>query len=326
MTIEVHLDERVRLLAAALLHTGYCKGERKDRTYDVHPLADELHQATHHLSDHPCVRTLAGVIGDMPYLFVVPHLLRRTWPGLEVREEVVEPWEPLPALESDAFTADLRAFRDAVAETGFWKRNADVVTALENQVAEYLGETKLDKFLDIFWAEPGQRRVFVPNVLCPRNDAVGPAAPDANYAIIPPPHDTPEPFYRPRQARWYACHEFSHPPYAEAEVQVPKIIERADRIAIFALPFNDFLPEAPGSWRFVEAFIRAVQVLYMRHFEKPAVLATFIDHEQERYGLKILDRWADLLEPYWEGRLSGTYENFAAYFPRFLDELEKRLI
>ncbi len=330
MVIDVVTDDRLRLLSTALLLTDLPDREQQKRPHKVHPLAEAATIELDHLRTYPCVRTVAEVSENSPFLLIVPHLLRLSWPDLRPRQGVVvEPWEEIGTLTGEGFLQSLRTFRDAVDRTNLWTTTAPAWQALADDLRGVLAERDLARFLELFWGDTGRVFVVLPNPLAPRLAWIGLYAPEAHYAVLPPPLiplDSPEPVAFASRAvptRSTACHELSHGPQFHARKQTSGLDPAIGEVMARTPASESFRKSHPGvAWPFSEVLLRAVQVLYLRHYEGEDAAASLVQQFGEREGLITMTAWADRLEPYLEGRQAGRYHGWEEYLPIFLTALQ----
>ena len=326
--LDVHVDERVRLLAAALLLTDFPGKEQRDHPHKPHPLVEHTRPRLDQLRHHQAVQTIAAVSTGWPFLLIVPHVLRFSWPDFRSLPGVVEPWVEIPALDGEEFRSSFRAFNEAVEQTGVWQDAAPAWDGLAQELKGVLAERDLAGFLMLFWGGTGRPFVAVPNPLTPRSKWIGLSAPDAHYAILPPPlilADASEPVaYRSRalQTRSVACHEFSHSPEFHARKSASGL-EPAYEEVMARTPANERFRESyPGAtWQFSETLLRALQVAYLRRHEGTEAETRFLKSFSEAEGLESLAVWADKLESYLEGRKTGVYGGWDDYLPTYVEEL-----
>lgn len=327
--LEVVLDHRLRLLTAALLLTDFPDREQREYAHKVHPLAEVITGQLDHLRAHPFVRTIAAAADECPFLLIVPHVLRLSWPELHPRRGVViEPWEEIPILMGDDFVDSFRTFRDEVHKSEIWSTTAWKWEMLQDDLRVVLAERDLAGFLELFWGDTGRGFAAFPNPLAPRLARIGLYAPEAHYAILPtpaiPPNSPESLAYasRPAATRYVACHELSH----GAEFHARRLtagLEPAIAEVISRTPASErFRRFYPGNvWPFSEILLRSVQVLYARRHEDPEAAESFAQRHREQEGLETLTEWVDRLEPYLEGRRAGRYRGWDDYLPIFLTAL-----
>ncbi|MGH2454568.1 MAG: hypothetical protein ACRDF5_12580 [bacterium] len=325
----VLVDDRLRLLAAALLLTGIPDREQGQYAHKVHPLADVAAAELDSLRAHPAVRMIEAAADQQPFLIIVPHVLRLSLPDLHPRTGVVvEPWEEIPLLTGEDFLQSFRDFRDEVERRGLWRTTAPAWQTLVDDLSSVLAERDMAGFLALFWGETGRPFVVLPNPLAPRLERIGLYAPEANYAVLPPPAIPPDssepPTYASRSAatRYVACHELSHGAEFRARKRTPGL-EPAIAEVMSRTPAGErFRTSYPGDvWPFSEILLRAVQVLYARHHEDTETAALFLGRHRGQEGLETLAEWAGRLEPYLEGRRAGRYRGWDEYLPNFLTAL-----
>ncbi|MGH2372018.1 MAG: hypothetical protein ACRDIC_00860 [bacterium] len=241
----------------------------------------------------------------------------------------MEPWEEIGTLTDEAFLSSLQTFRDAVDRTNLWTTTAPAWQALADDLRGVLAERDLAGFLELFWGDTGRGFVVLPNPLAPRLDWIGLYAPEAHYAVLPPPlipPDSPEAVASASRAlptRSTACHELSHGPQFHARRRTSGLEPIIAQVMARTSASDSFRRSYPGDvWPFSEVLLRAVQVLYLRHNEDEEAAASLVQRFGEREGLGTLTAWVDRLEPYLEGRRAGRYRGWDDYLPVFLRALQ----
>lgn len=296
----------------------------------MHPLAEQTAARLSRLRAHPAVQDIAAASSQWPFLLIVPHVLRWSWPDFRSLG-VVEPWADIPSLDAEEFRRSFQAFAEMVEEGGLWRDTASLWEEVVQDLRSVLAERDLAGFLALFWGKTGRAFVAVPNPLAPRSNWIGISAPDAHYAILPPPllaPDAPEPVAyrsRPFQTRSGACHELSHSPEFLARQRVSDLGAALEQGMARTPASKQFRERYPGAtWQFSEILLRAVQVSYLRRHEDPEAEARFLKWHREAEGLESLVAWANMLDPYLEGRKTGRYEGWGEYLPTFVGALRTR--
>ncbi len=328
MNLKVVVDERLRLLTAALLLTDLPAREQRERPHKVHPLAAMTATQLGHLRAHPCVLTIATVAERSPFLLIVPHFLRLSWPDLVVQPGVVEPWAEIGTLTDEGFLQSLRTFRDEVDRTGLWQMTTPIWKTLVDDLRRVLAERDLIGFLDLFWGDTGRIFIVLPNPLAPRGNWIGLYAPTAHYAVLPPwmiPPDSTLPVaygHRAVYTRSVACHELSHGAEFHSRKRTTGLEPAIADVMAHTPVSQTFRRSHPGPiWPFTEVLLRAIQALYLRHNEDDDAATSFMQRTQQREGLDTLPSWVDRLEPYLEGRKVGRYTGWHEYLAIFLSAL-----
>ncbi|MGQ0548970.1 MAG: hypothetical protein ACT4PY_04800, partial [Armatimonadota bacterium] len=195
----------------------------------------------------------------------------------------MEPWEEIGTLTGEGFLESIRTFRDAVDRTGLWTTTAPAWEALADDLRGVLAERYLAGFLELFWGDTGRGFVVLPNPLVPRLGWIGLYAPDAHYAILPPPlipPDSSEPVAyasRAMSTRSTACHELSHGPQFHARQRTSGLEPAITQVMARTPASESFRRSYPGDvWPFSEVLLRAVQVLYLGHNEREEAAASFV--------------------------------------------------
>lgn len=306
--------------------TRFPEEEQAYLAHTQHPLAEQTLEALARLRDHACVRTVGDAVAARGFLFVAPHFACLSWPDLGFRQSTeAEPWMEIPELDEEAFLTSLRGFRDE-ADT-FWEKTQPDWLALTEDLRLVLSQVDLGGFLHLFWGMT-KGLVAVPNPLVPRTEPTGLIVGDEYYAILPPNMTSPDSAERvaysahPLETRWTACHEFCHGPQAE-EGRRERLSDEAIARAMQGVPMSEGFASVYQDpwWQFGEVHVRAIQVLYIRHNEGADAEERFIELERKRNGLDSLREWADLLEPYLDGRRSGLYQAWSEYLPIFVENL-----
>lgn len=179
----VRVDERVRLVAAALAGSDWpAREQKKHGAHAVHPQA----KATRHFllarAEHPAVTAANRYLsqGASPAeLFAVA--VRSTWPDFR-------PLAPLPE-RLQGWPAQLAAFQaEAAPGPSFWASNKAPWEEAVADLQQIFTKAGLPPYLEQLLRRPlAARVVIVPNLIYPALETVAVAAEGAYTLIIPPP-------------------------------------------------------------------------------------------------------------------------------------------
>lgn len=165
-TLEVRLDDRLRVAGALLAASEWPEREQSVKAYKAHRVADGAHKyfSPHH--DHPAVRgalTLVGAGEGLSQLF--GHALNASWPA----------------------SIPVEDFSAAAHPENFWAETQADWQEAEADAREVAARADLGKFLDDLFGPQARKLVFVPNLLFPGQRFVVASSASEVVVCLPPP-------------------------------------------------------------------------------------------------------------------------------------------
>lgn len=183
--VQVHTDNRVRLVGAVLAAGDWPALERKRRgAHAVHPHAKATRHYVADHSEHPAVTAVNDYLaegGALSPLFATA--LRCQWPTFA-------PQEPLPGRGAgDQWTSDLADFYvDTGIAAFFWSEHEDVWEEAVTDLGHIFREHNLARFLKrLSGRELDRDLVVMPNLTYPALETIAAGNAQAYHLILPPP-------------------------------------------------------------------------------------------------------------------------------------------
>jgi uncharacterized protein YbgA (DUF1722 family) len=329
--VKIILDDRLRLLSAALSATNFPQRAQERKRHHAHAYA----RATlKYLTDsgqhqHEAVQTLQAMLDKgitLEALFGVVY--RASTPNLTL-EDAPE-WLPT------GWLAQLWAFQQAADLPTFWS-NTQYARAWEDaemQAKEiFADQVKFREFLTIFFGEMPQTFVFMPNLGYPADVEVGFATADELVCVVPPPLAWGESPPWPYNEATNVGHS-----YRSALSQYTRLLlqsylrQNADKVAQASqkeLPITEQLKAQYPTWeeQFVALFISGAVAIYLEDYYSKAEAQAFAMMEKRARGMVILPATISVLRRYMQehGGKFHALADFLNVFPAQL-RVAKRIV
>jgi hypothetical protein len=269
-TLEVRIDDGLRLAGALLAASDWPDYEQSLKAYKAHRTADAAHKFFAPQREHPAVQAIRQLAGQGQGLNqIYAHALNGDWPadlGAQVEDFKAQ--------------SNLAAFLD--------ETQADWAQA-EGDAREVLARADLHQFLvDLLGPQP-RALMFMPQLLYPGRGAVACGSASEAWVCVPPPK------------AWGTSLPWR---YNERPDEALAMISEAFARHLFetALP-----PEHGSLASGAEAFALAAAVLFLRQAEGEAAGDQFMVMEKKTRGLKQLPAVVARLEPILANRRAGQY-------------------
>ncbi len=181
-TVHVAVDNRARLVMAALSASDWPQLEQGQAPHAVHQHSKQTRQQMKPFADHPAVTLLNQSLADGVSLAdLFSAAMRCRWPGFD-------PVEPLPAsLNDSGWAAALpQLYADAGLEA-FWRHHADFWDEAESELSEVFEGSRLIPFLTQLMDRPlAQQITVIPCIVYPMLAPVLASAEGSLHLILPP--------------------------------------------------------------------------------------------------------------------------------------------
>jgi len=282
-TVEVRLDDRLRLAGALLAASDWPEREQAAKAYKAHRVADNAHKYFAPHREHPAVQGALALVGAGEGLGpLYAHALNTSWPA------------SLPAEE----------FKSAAHPEDFWAETQADWQEAETDAREVMTRADLGKFLDDLFGAQTRKLIFVPNLLFPGQRSVAASSAGEGVVCLPPP------------LAWGTS-----PPWRYNERPDEVLAKLSEAFARFQ--FENGLPAAHAALQpRAEVFALASAVLFLRQAEGDAAGDQFMVMEKKTRGLKNLPAVVGALEPILADRRAGKYGGFADYVPQLVRVLQ----
>jgi len=277
-TIEVRLDDSLRLAGALLAAGEWPELEQKAKPYKPHRVAEAARKYFAPQRKHPAVRGAHAFVGlDDGLRSFFGHALNANWPG-----------------DLGAQMADFKA--KAKPET-FWAETQADWQEAESQACQVLEKSGLWQFLRDLFGPQARKFVFVPNLLFPGQRTV--TISSANDIVV----------YAPPPKAWGTS-----PPWRYAERPDEVLATASEALARFLFEHN--LPADQLAFKpLEETFGLAAAVLYLREAEGEAASEQLMMMEKKTRRLGNLPAVVSALELILSDRRHGKYGDLADYLP-----------
>ncbi len=182
LKLKVVVDDRARLVTAALAASDWPVYEQDQAPHAVHAHSKQLRQFMQPYRTHPAVVGVnVGLAQGTAVSDFFTAALRCTWPGLE-------PTEPLPySLRDGIWLQALADFGRETAVAGFWNEHAAQWQAAQAGLARIFGESDIISFISQLLSSPVSRKTAVmPTITYPMLNPVLANTAEALFFILPP--------------------------------------------------------------------------------------------------------------------------------------------
>ncbi len=313
-TVQVAIDDRMRLLAATLAVTSWPDEEQRRKGHGIHIHARNTRRRLQAHDRHPAVVILQGLLDrGVPLEEIFGYVLQLEWPGLTGGEQPT--WAP------PAWPRHLVAFYQETDLAAWWQAEAESWEEARQQVEALFATARLRTFLEPFVGPCSDALIFLPNLCYPTDMSLGAAVDGRLYCITPPRvavgNNPPWPFK-----------EDPVHLYRAALMQYGRLLLRrylrahAEALAeasTQSLPVTPAFARLYPSW---EAQLLALVglglvAIYLQDCVSEQEAQAFVLMERKVQGLTELPGAISVLRRYLRGREEGTYREFADFLPFF---------
>jgi len=319
-SIAIQVDDRIRLLAAALALTDWPQREQANKPHGVHPHAKATQRLLADAAHHEAVRSLQALLdADHAPEELLGAAVYLGWPESSASGSLPE-W--LPA----QWMAQLHDFYHAGKLQDFWHSED---AAWKQAAAE--ARQALPPDLDMlglcgeFFGPRRERLIFQPNLCYPTDQTIGFRRGDELVCVAPPRiawGDNPPWPYDDDPAWTYATvfGAYVHLLLREHLNAHPQELEAAQSDSLPLPP--DFQRQYPG-WldQFAVIFADAATGIFLAQALGKAEADSFILMEHKAHGFAILTGAIRALETYLTDHKAGRVRGFADFLPTFCERL-----
>lgn len=329
--VKIILDDRLRLLSAALSATNFPQRAQERKRHHAHAYARATmkYLADNGQHQHEAVKTLQAMLDKgitLEALFGVVY--RTTAPNLTL--ESAPDWLP------EGWLSQLSAFQQVADLPTFWgnTQHARAWEDAQTQAREiFTDQVKFREFLTVFFGEIAQTFVFMPNLGYPADAEVGFATADELVCVVPPPLAWGESPPWPYNEATNVGHS-----YRSALSQYTRLLlqsylrANADKVAQASqkeLPITEQLKAQYPTWeeQFTALFISGAVAIYLEDYYSKAEAQAFAMMEKRARGMVILPATISVLRRYMQehGGKFHALADFLNVFPAQL-RVAKRIV
>lgn len=313
-TVQVAIDDRMRLLAALLAVTSWPEDEQRRKAHGTHIHARNTRRRLQTYDKHPAVVILQGLLDrGVPLEELFGYVLQLEWPALTGGEQPT--WAP------PAWPRHLVAFYQDTALAQWWQEEARHWEEARQQVEKLFASARLHTFLEPFVGPIPDALIFLPNLCYPTDMSLGAAVDGRLYCITPPRVAVGS------NPPWPFDDDPAHL-YRAALMQYGRLLLRrylrahADALSEASaqpLPVTSAFAVLYPSW---EAQLLALVglslvVIYLQDCVSEQEAQAYVLMERKVHGLTELPGAVSVMRRYLRGRQEGTYREFADFLPHF---------
>lgn len=325
--VTIKVDDRVRLMCAALAATNFPQTAQSQKRHQphAHARATAKYLLNNHYDKHPAIQSLQVLLNQgtpLEALFTLALLME--WPNLTIAG--------LPKWVPPDWNKQLWDFCETAKLEDFWKNDESLAwTQAESQASNAFARIKFKGFLQNFVGEIEEELIFVPNVSYPADRELGLRVQNDLVAIIPPTLAWGE------SPPWpYDEETMLTQSYRAALTQYARLLllaylrNNADKVAEAtqkALPVNDQFKATYPTWeeQFITLFVAGSVAVYLEDYINPAEAKAYILMEKKARGMTILPGTVSVLRRFLQevGNRYETLADFLSVFPAQLRVAKK---
>jgi hypothetical protein len=312
-TVIIRIDERARLLSAALAATNHPELAQTRKKHGTHLHARGTRKLVQEHQEHPAIQTLQALLDQgIPLSSLFGYVLRLTWPGLD-DVEYKPGWVPTD------WNSQLADFYQHSKLVSWWTEENDNWYTPVEQLQEIFNKVKLHEYLEQFVGLFSDSLVLMPNISYPTDHTVGCRVGGELIALMPPPiawgDSAPWPYKDdPGLAYRAAISEFGS---MLMSAYLSRHVTAVNAAATKALPIDQKYKDAHPTWQdqFLGLFKAAVTALFLEDAINPLEARSFVQYMQRVENLHVLPGAISVFRRYLDERKAGKYTEFIDYLP-----------
>jgi hypothetical protein len=325
--VEVRLDNRLRLMSAALAATDWPEKVQKENPHGSHAHARATSKFISQHRSHPAVKSMQRLLDKgAPLEAMFTFALCMRWPDLTLELDTIPGWVPKNWVD------DLRDFCQKTGLVAWWEQEDTVWKKSEQESERMFSSAAFKPFLTPFIGKIKEKLIFVPNISYPSDQEIGVrlgnellciAAPRLAWGDSPP---------------WPFDEDPAHV-YRAALSQYGRLLlgaylrTHADRVAAAtktALPVSKPFSERYPGWeeQFIALFVAAAVAIYLEDSVSEAEAKAYVLMARKAQGMTILPGTISVLRRYLSEHESGRYAELVDFLPIFPKQLRvaKRIV
>ncbi len=314
--VSVKLDDRVRLMSAALAATRYPEQAQSRRPHGTHAHARATRKHLTAYADHQAIRALQNLLDQgapLEAIFTLALVLRDG--------KIDKPPRWMPPDWDD----QLRRFQAAADLAQWWQEEEVAWQKALTDATKMFAPVNFKPFLQPFLGEITERLIFIPNISYPTDQELGLRL-GGDLVCIAPPRlawgDSPP---------WPYDEDPAHI-YRSALTQYGRLLmvnflrAHADQIAEVAetpLPITDQFKALYPTWaeQFANLFVAGAVAIYLEDHVSQAEANAYVLMERKVHGLEMLPGVISVFRRYTTELESGRYTGLIDLLPNFSKQL-----
>jgi hypothetical protein len=317
--ILIRVDDRMRLISAALSATRYPELAQQRQKHGVTLHARGTRKWLAEYADHPAVKALQMLLNrGITLEHVFGYGMRLTWPHLHNAADT-------PAWVPPGWNAALMHFFQASKLAEWWAEEDEAWQQCVRHLTEIFDRVNIEQFLRPFFGAFPESLVVLPNISYPTDQNVAITANRELIAIIPPrrawgdsapwPYDN-DPVYVYQEALRAYIKLLLYADFVRHRDMIAGISERA-------LPVGEKFAAHHPTWteQMVSLLTAGLVALFLEEALDAREARAFVHMAQKVEGLSILSQVVTLLKRYQEEQRNGKYTALIEYLPIFVKQL-----
>lgn len=318
-TVQVRIDDRIRLVAAALAATDFPETTQQLKRHHAHAHARATmkYLRDHNLTDHPAIQSMQTLLDKRaPVEALFTLVMHFSWPGLDVKA--------LPRWVPDDWNKQLWSFYEDAKLQTFWDNAESAWNNAEKQAQRVFDDVEFKTFLEPFVGDIDEEFVFMPNICYPADNEIGIRVNNRLICITPPPlawgESPPWPFdeesMRAQHTYRAALHQYAR---LLMLAYLRKHDDELDDIKEKELPLNERLKERYPTWedQFIALFTTAAVAIYLEDHISKTEARGYVLMEKKVHNMTILPGAVSVLRRYLQehGNKFDSLLDFLPVFP-----------
>lgn len=327
-TLTITIDDRARLLSAALSATNFphLAQQRKRHHAHAHARATQKYLIDNGYASHPAITTLQGLLNNNISLSALFGMV------LAFDEKTFAAVNP-PLWMPAGFDAQLHEFMNVASLRDFWVINQHKASwdDAKEQSQNIFKEVHFKSFLKQFFGDVPEELVFMPNISYPAEQEVGVRTATQLISIVPPPLAWGESPPWPYDEETNITHSYraALAQYIQLLLRdyLKKYPEKLAEARQKDLPVTGQLNAQYPSWelQFMALIISGSVAIYLEDHVSKIEAQAFTLMEKRAYGMTILPAVVSVLRRYMQehGIRYQELSDFLTIFPAQLRVAKK---
>jgi hypothetical protein len=318
-TVQVTIDDRIRLVAAALAATDFpdTSQQLKRHHAHAHARATVKYLRERKLTDHPAIQSMQSLLDkNAPVEALFTLVMHFSWPELDV--------QALPRWVPDNWNKQLWAFYNDADLKTHWENASVAWENAEKQAKRVFKDVEFRSFLEPFVSAIDEEFVFMPNISYPADNEIGIRVNNQLICIAPPPlawgESPPWPFDE-ESLRAQHTYRAALSQYARLLMlaYLRKHSNELEDITDKELPLNDRMKEKYPTWeqQFIALFTTAAVAIYLEDHVSKTEARGYILMEKKVHNMTILPGAVSVMRRYLQehGNKFDSLLDFLPVFP-----------
>ncbi len=322
--VYVKLDDRIRLIAAALAATSYPDDAQVRHRHGTHAHARATRRLLADFADHEAVRSLQALLDHGAPLEAV-FTLALVLPFPDGNNEQSARWTP-PRWMPPHWDDQLMRFYADADLAAWWQSEAAAWQTAFEDASRTFENVHFKPFLQPYLGEIDERLIFAPNILYPTDQTLGLRFGSDLVCIAPPRvawgDSPPWPFDEdPAHVYRAAIEQYG---FILMDAYLRAHAERIIELAQTPLPVTEQYRALYPTWaeQFAHLFVAGAVAIYLEDHVSQAEASAYVLMERKVSGLEVLPGVIHVFRRYLRELESGNYTSLLDLLPNFSRQLK----